>query len=180
MDAEVYRLHRVGQNAPRTKTRAELADELLVFRALDALEIAPGRIMADAFLTQTAQIILADAERQDRRLLGADTGAAESAEERSIGVAVDRVEDQIRLTGLNRLDRLAHLGIPERDVFLADDFHFRKLAHLIAEDRMGRARKNVVRANQEKTALALQAQHVIECRDHLLIGSGPKINDVGR
>ena len=73
----------------------EVFGELGVLRRLDGHEVGPAAEVADQSLgRQAAELIFRDGEGDDRAVLGGEAGVGELLEERHIGVAVERADDQ--------------------------------------------------------------------------------------
>ena len=88
---------------------------------LDRLEVVPGGEMADQRLgIDAGELFLADRERHDRDVLGADAQVAELLVERHVGVAVDgrhhRGLAALRAERLDGGDARLPIGVAERRV----------------------------------------------------------------
>ena len=122
VEADVVRFHRIVGRALRVlDVGLPLLDERLVRRRADALEVVPGRQVADERLgVEARELLFADREGDDRDVLGRDLLVAELLVERHVGVAVDRRDDRRLLAGraeaLDRRDARLPVGVAERRV----------------------------------------------------------------
>src|ERR1700728_817778 len=84
------------------KSLLEPLDELRVFWPVDAHEIVPDGIIADDVPdVQVGDFFLGDAERDSRYQVGGDACASQLPEKGDVAVAVDGVQDDVGLCGLN-------------------------------------------------------------------------------
>ena len=142
------------------------------------LVVVPGHeVTGDVLGADALDLFLGDGDRDDRHVLAAVMpAAAQLLEERDVAVAVERVEDGVRLGRLDLVDHRAELGVAERRVLLADDLH--AVGRGVGLDLLVRgAREHVVAADQEDLLLALLLQ-VVEAGDDLLVRGGAGVEDV--
>ena len=119
LDADVSRLHRIGDDAPLAEALAEGAQQLVILGRVDALEVGPRRVVTDHLVDlESADLLLAEAERKRRDLLAVDAGEAQLVKEGDVRRAVDGVEDHVRLRRHDLLDDRPHRARSQRDVGL--------------------------------------------------------------
>src|SRR2546422_857774 len=192
VDAEVARLHRVVRHALGAAGQAlllcvllERVHELLVVRVLDGLEVVPRREVADQRGgIHAAQLVLGHAVRHDRRVLASQTLIGELLVERHVAVAVDRRQHAraaARGEALDLADDRLVVLMAERRVLLLDVRGRHALGEQErAEDLVGGAREDVVRAQQVELLVrsALLRHQILGARDELLVRRGARVEDV--
>ena len=92
-------------------------------------------------------------DREGRASCRRDAGVLELLEEGDVAVAVQRVEDDVRVGRLDLADDRGVVGVAERGVLLAGQLAALRL-ELRLDDVVGRAREDVVGAEQEQLLLA--------------------------
>ena len=161
-----------------------LLDEFGVRRRLDALEVVPGREVADERRgVDTGEFLLADRERDDRDVGRLHALVAEFLVEGHVGIAVDRRDDGGLLARRAELldvgdDRLP-VGMAERRVVDHDVLGLHALGLEIGlEDLVGGARIDVVGAGEHPALDLLLLHQVVDGGDRLLVRRGAGVEDV--
>ena len=67
------------------------------------------------------KLVLGDAERHDRNILVCDSSSPQPLKECGVTIAVDRVQDHIRVRPLDSFDHFLHIAAAEKDVLFAQD-----------------------------------------------------------
>src|SRR3984957_20218537 len=105
--------------------------------------------------------------------------AAQRAEERDVGIAVDGIEDQVRFGSSDGIDDGFKPLAAQRHVFLPDYLRLRAL-ETVFDDRMRGPREYIVGADQEKSLLVQRRHGPLHGREDLLVGRRAHVDDAGR
>jgi hypothetical protein len=109
-----------------------------------------------------------------------DAGRLQLLVEGDVGAADDDRVDHVRLHQLHLVDDGVELRAAEREILLADDLELEDILDVLARDLVGRARPDVVGAEQVEGFGALLLFHPVQSGENLLGGFLAGVDDVLR
>src|SRR5208283_1578736 len=178
MDAQIRSFHRIGRHAMAPIPEAKLIDKNSVLRAVDALKVVPGGIIAESFFRgQAQQLNLANAEIDSGNFLRRNSGRAEKAGVKQVRVTDQGIEDHVWLTLCDGTNDPGYLRAVREHVLFADNLPSQPL-DLVPNNRVYGPRIYGIPPYQKEPLLSQETICPLNRGDNLLIGRRAGVKDV--